>query len=387
LFGAVAVVAIFGTGIANVRFAQNLLQWFPEDDPIRMSFEFLDREFGGIGGFEFVVDTRRENGLHDPEILNRIERASTYAQSIDEAEIRVAKTISIVDLVKETHKALNENRHAAYVIPQDRRLLAQELLLFENSGNDDLTELTDSQFRYARITMRTPFSDGMHMPPFIEKIEREMRAIFGPEVGIQPTGLGVLFGRTFSIVNPTMAKSYAIALLVITPLMALLLGSVKRGLLAMVPNLIPIWMTLGLMGWLDIPLDNSSLLIGCIVIGLAVDDTIHFMHKFHRYYDQTGDARLAVRRTLETTGAALLFTSLALACGFAVMTLAYMDNAAEFGMLTTFATLSAFFADILISPALMVLGVDRPARIGSPADASAIADGPSASRPPLSPRS
>jgi hypothetical protein len=69
------------------------------------------------------------------------------------------------------------------------------------------------------------------------------------------------------------------------------------------------------------------------------------------------------------------------------MTLAYMDNAAEFGMLTTFATLSAFFADILISPALMVLGVDRPARIGSPADASAIADGPSASRPPLSPRS
>jgi predicted RND superfamily exporter protein len=308
-------------------------------------------------------------------MLNRIERAALFAESLDDGEIKVGKTISIVDLVKETHKALNENRQAAYAIPQDRLLLAQELLLFENSGSDDLEELTDSQFRYARISMRTPFSDGMHVPPFIEKIENEMRRIFGPEPGIRPTGLGMLFGRTFSIVNPTMAKSYGIALLIITPLMALLIGSLKRGLLAMIPNLIPIWMTLGLMGWLDIPLDNSSLLIGCIVIGLAVDDTIHFMHKFHRYYTETADARVAVRCTLETTGAALLFTSLVLASGFSVMMLAYMDNAAEFGMLASFATVSAFFADILISPALMVLAVGRPTALGSPAAVWAIVGG------------
>jgi predicted RND superfamily exporter protein len=215
----------------------------------------------------------------------------------------------------------------------------------------------------------------MHIPPFIEKLESEMRKIFGPEVGIQPTGIGVLFGRTVSIVNPTMAKSYVIALLIITPLMALLIGSVKRGLLAMIPNLIPIWMTLGLMGWLDIPLDNSSLLIGCIIIGLAVDDTIHFMHKFHRYFVETADARLAVRRTLETTGAALLFTSLVLASGFSVMMLAYMDNAAEFGMLASFATVAAFFADILISPALMMLAVGRREQVAIPVAAGAIMGG------------
>ena len=123
----------------------------------------------------------------------------------------------------------------------------------------------------------------------------------------------------------------------------------------MVPNLIPIWMVLGLMGWLDIPLDNSSLLIGCIIIGLAVDDTIHFMHKFQRYYAETADARDAVRLTLETTGAALLFTSLVLGLGFAVMMLSYMNNTAQFGMLACFGTFTAFFADILVSPALMVL--------------------------------
>jgi len=129
------------------------------------------------------------------------------------------------------------------------------------------------------------------------------------------------------------------------------------------------------MGWLDIPLDNSSLLIGCVVIGLAVDDTIHFVHKFQRYFAQTGDARLAVRRTLETTGAALLFTSLVLAAGFSVMMLAYMDNAAQFGMLASFATVTAFLADIVLSPALMVLATRGTARTVALADAGAVAGG------------
>jgi hypothetical protein len=277
-------------------------------------------------------------------------------------------------VVKETHKALNENRHSHYTIPDDQQLLAQELLLFENSGSDDLEELTDSQFRLARMSLRTPWTDGMRNPPFTAALKRGFEEILGEGVEVQPTGLGVLFGRTFSVVNPTMARSYALALLIITPLMVLLIGSLKRGLLAMIPNLVPIWMTLGLMGWLDIPLDNSSLLVGCIIIGLAVDDTIHFMHKFRAYFAQTGDAELAVRHTLETTGAALLFTSLVLASGFAVMTLAYMRNAAEFGMLACFGTVTAFAADILISPALMVLATRKHSPALELAEAAIVAD-------------
>ena len=205
----------------------------------------MNREFRGAGGLEFVIDTGSENGLHDPDMLNRLDRAIEYAESLDGGEIWVGKSVSILDVVKETHKALNENRHTQYIIPQDRELLAQELLLFENSGNDDLEELTDSRFQLARISLRMPFADGMHTPPFVERLEHGFREILGEGVGVQPTGLGVLFGRTFSIVNPTLAKSYMLALLIITPLMVLLIGSIGRGLLAMVPNLIPIWMTLG----------------------------------------------------------------------------------------------------------------------------------------------
>jgi len=355
LSGTAVVLMVFATGLAELRFANDPRFWFPEEDEVRRAIDFMDRELHSGNGIEIIIDTGRENGLHDPEIVKRIEKAIEFAESYEYEGISVTKTISILDVVKETHKALNENRHDQYAIPVNRALLEQEMLLFENSGSDDLEELTDNQFRLARVSIRTPTADGMQMLPFIEGLERGFREILGDEMGVKTTGLGALFSRTFSIVNPTMAKSYALALLIITPMMILLIGSFKRGLLAMVPNLVPIWMTLGLMGWLDIPLDNSSLLIGCMIIGLAVDDTIHFMHKFQRYYSSTHNARTAVRETLRTTGSALLFTSLILAGGFSVMLLAYMNNAAQFGLLTAFGTLSAFFADILISPALMVL--------------------------------
>ncbi len=354
---AAALVVVAGFGVVQLRFSQNGIRWFPEDDPVRVATEFLNAEMGGASSVEVWIDTGRENGLHDPELLRRIDWAARFAEVVDEGdgELFVGKALSLVDVVKETHQALNENRPEFYAIPEDRALLAQELLLFENSGSDDLEDFTDSQFRMARLSLRTPFVDGLLYVPFMERIERGFRKILGPNVSIRITGLGSLFGRTFSLVNRTMARSYVIALLVITPLMVLLIGEVRRGLLAMIPNLTPIWLTLGLMGWLGVAIDNSTLLVGCILIGLAVDDTIHFMHRFQRHCEAGCDARTAVRRSLETTGAALFFTTLVLTAGFLVMTLSYMNNAQEFGQLAAFAAVTAFAADLVVSPALMVL--------------------------------
>jgi hypothetical protein len=169
------------------------------------------------------------------------------------------------------------------------------------------------------------------------------------------TGMLPLLAQTFTSLIRTMARSYVIAFVLITPLMILLLGQLRRGLIAMIPNVLPIVFVLGLMGWADIPLDASTVLVGAIVLGLAVDDTIHFMHKFERYYAETGSAPDAVRNTLATTGSALLFTSLVLSAGFAVFAFSYTRNTAYFGILASTATLVAFLADVLVSPALLTL--------------------------------
>jgi hypothetical protein len=131
----------------------------------------------------------------------------------------------------------------------------------------------------------------------------------------------------------------------------------------MAPNLAPVLLTLGLMGWLDVPLDMATLLIGGIIIGLAVDDTIHFMHRFNQYYEEVREPGWAVRETLRTTGTAMLFTSVVLCGGFLVYVRAYMVNVATFGVLAAFATMTAFLADVTLAPALMVLVTRGRARL------------------------
>jgi predicted RND superfamily exporter protein len=282
-----------------------------------------------------------------------------HSETLEVGQRRVGKVVSIVDVVKETHQALNENRPEFHALPEERVLIAQELLLFENSGSDDLEELTDTRFQTARVTVRTPWVDALEYPEFLDEIRISWTEILGDDLSFELTGGAVLFTRVFEAVIYSMARSYVFALAVITPLMILLIGNLRRGLLAMIPNLIPIYLCLAFMGYADVPLDAGTLLIGGVIIGLAVDDTIHFMYRFGRYYDESGDAAYAVHETLATTGTALLFTSLVLASGYAVFLLSYMQNTFWFGALCLLGTGTAFVADILLAPALMMLVTRR----------------------------
>lgn len=280
---------------------------------------------------------------------------STYLETAEGGGLTPGKVISIVDVVKETHRALNENREDSYVIPDERALISQELLLFENSGSDDVEDLVTSDFSTARLTVRLLFDDAAFFTPYMETILPEIKRILGPQLDFEITGMYRLIGNTITAALTTMLRSYSTALVVITILMVLLIGQVRMGLVAMIPNLAPVIFTLGLMGWLGLPLDMISLMVASIVIGLAVDDTIHFMHNFRREFEATGDVSAAVDHTLISTGQALLFTSCVLACGFLVYTQAYMLHLYSFGVTTSAAIVVAFLADVTLAPSLVAV--------------------------------
>lgn len=285
--------------------------------------------------------------------MRRLDAASTHLEQTQSGELIAGKVFSIVDIAKETHRALNENRPEAFVIPNERALISQELLLFENSGSEDVEDVVTSDFSTARLGVRLPFTDAAYIMPYLEGIMPEVERILGPGLEVEVTGLHRLVGNTISAALTTLLRSYATALVVITVLMIVLIGSVRMGLLSMLPNLAPVIFTLGLMGWLGLPLDMISLMVGAIVIGLAVDDTIHFMHNFQREYASTGDIDEAVAHTLRGTGQALLFTSCVLTCGFLVYTQAYMQHLYTFGVMTAAAIVMAFLADVTLAPALV----------------------------------
>jgi predicted RND superfamily exporter protein len=127
----------------------------------------------------------------------------------------------------------------------------------------------------------------------------------------------------------------------------------------MIPNIAPILLMLGIVGAFSIPMDLFTMMVASIAIGLAVDDTIHFMHNFRRYYEASGDPKTAVRETLDTTGRAMLVTSIVLSLGFFIFVFASMNNLINFGLLTAFTIVMALVSDYLIAPALMVL-VNKP---------------------------
>lgn len=352
------MVACALAGAMSVRFSHNALNWFPEDAEVRVATRLLDSVNGGSVMLEALIDTGRDGGLQEPETLKRFAAATAELPNISIHDIKAAKAWSLADVLKETNRALHEDQDAAYRVPDNRELIAQELLLFEGSGSDDLEDFTDINYRIGRISLLAPFADAILYKEYVEGVQAYLRNLF-PDATITLTGKIPLFVQMIKNVITSLAKSYVFALVVITLLMILLVGRVRIGLLSMAANVAPVIGVLGLMGVRHIPLDLSTILIGSLVLGLVVDDTIHFLHHFRRAFEECDNVEEAVRATLFSTGRAMAITSCILAGGFFIYTAAYLESNVRFGLLSGCAVVFALAADFFMVPALLRLVYGR----------------------------
>jgi predicted RND superfamily exporter protein len=358
-------IAVALIGVPHLQFSHNLLSWLPADLPVRTATESIDHNLRGSVALEMVLDTGRENGLYDRDLLMALDKLARDLEQFTQGDLFVGKTIAVTTILKEIHQALNENRQEMNKIPDNAALIPQEFLLFENSGSDDLQDFVDSRFQLARITIKVPWRDSLSYVPFIEEMEKRFNAAFtglaeaGKPVSVTTTGIMALFARILHATMYSAAQSYGIALIVISLMMILLIGNLRLGLIAMIPNIGPILIVMGIMGWFAIPLDMFTMMVASIAIGLAVDDTVHFIYNFKRYYQEKRDVHYAVGHTLHTAGRAMLTTSIVLSIGFFIFMFASMNNVFNFGMLVGLAILLALLGDFLLAPALMALAADK----------------------------
>lgn len=350
------IVALIAS--SKIALSHNPLYWFQPGNENRVSTEVIDEKMNGTVTIEAVVDTGVENGWNDPERLEKLNEMSKRLETYTDDYTHIGKVVSLATIVKETNRALHENNESYYTIPKDKNLVSQELLLFENSGSDDLEDVVDSQFQKARITIKLPWTDAVKAVGVLAHVKKEVAETF-PNESVSVTGMIPLLINTFANAIHSSVKSYLIAFVLITIMMIFILGSVRIGLLSMIPNLTPIILGLLLMYVAKIPLDMFTLLIGSIAIGLAVDDTIHFLHNFRRYYLQSGDSAKAIEQTFLTTGKAMVITTIVLALGFYSYMMAQMISVQNFGLLTGSVIVMALLADLLLSPALMIVAAKR----------------------------
>lgn len=341
-------------GISQLKLAYDPLSRLPTTAPLRKATEIISQHFPGIATLEVLIKIDKDMNLANTTILKQFDefhaRLSNYSTGI----ISIVNSYSIFNLIKEIHKNLitTETKNN---FPVDSKLIAQELLLLESGSPHIIRQLTDTNFQLARVTVQVPWVDAIQYIPLLEGIDALGQEVFHSSAEVSITGLVPLLSRTIEATTTSMVRSYLIAFLVISVAMMLLIGHFRLGLISMIPNLLPITLTLGYMGWVGIPLDMYTLLIGSIALGLVVDDTIHFMYNFRKYYALTSKVPVAVKMTLETSGLAMLITTIVLSCGAFIFMVSEMRNLQSFGMLTGMTIIFALLADFILAPALMSL--------------------------------
>ena len=342
-------------GFFKFNFSHNMLHYFSEDDPFIEQTILIEDETSGFRALEVVIDTGKEKGILDHAFLNNLEELEDFALDQNGISGRpyTGNIISILDIVKKTNQTWHGDDPGHHTIPQDDYLIERQLTEFKQAEPDYLKNYTDQDFRLARFTAMMYWKDAALDVLFVKKLENFASRLFGKDVKVVVTGAVSINSKVIDSMMGNLATGYFLAFFIIALFMIIAVGDVKLGLVAMIPNMYPIIAGLGLMGLLDIPLNTYNLIGGSIIIGVAVDDTIHFFHNFRNYYIKTGDVEIAVNETLRSAGRALITTTLILVCCFWLRLFSPLKVISDFGLIMGFSLLVAFLADVMLAPALL----------------------------------
>lgn len=358
---ALAVFLVSFTGIVRIQVNTNEILYFREDHPIRVATDFIERNLTGTIPLEIML-TGEPDAFLEPEVLRRVEALERFLSGRE----HLRKTFSPVPYVKEINRVVHDGDPAAYRVPDRRDLVAQLMLLAEGSDTEDLESYLDlSDYARARIQCRLDYVGTNEMRAVQREIQDEIGRTL-PPVGIRAemTGGVPLYLNMVDYLLESQIRGFSLALVVIFLMLSLLVRSLKLGLLAMVPNCVPVFLTFGIMGWAGIHLDLGTVLIASIAIGLAVDDTIHFLARFRTAFEARGTYEAAIEETIHTIGVPITVTSVVLFLGFGVFMVSTFKPIVYFGLLSAVTMLSALLADLFVLPALIKLlrplGPERP---------------------------
>ncbi|MDR2152973.1 MAG: MMPL family transporter [Helicobacteraceae bacterium] len=350
LFAALFVASI--ALLTQARLSHYMLGWLPENSDIRQATEMFDDKMRGTIIVETLIDFGEADALYDPNVMRALDAAIAKASDVR----LIGKALGTPTIVKEINRALNENDDAFYAIPDSRGAIAEELLLFSSTGSADLSETASYDYSQARITHKTPFLDAIEGAKVLDELAAIYKDAF-PNAKVEITGLMALICRALSAAVESTAISYAAAIVIITAMMFLSFSNLKLGLFSMIPNITPITIGMAFMVLAGVPFDMFVMLVGSIVLGLVVDDTIHFVHNFKRFYLERQNAAEAIQKTFLSAGRALTITTVVLTVGFSVYLFAFMQNIVNFGLIAGVCIMLAWFADFLLTPSLLILWI------------------------------
>ncbi len=340
------VTAVSVLGWTRLRVDTDFVSLFPKDSFVRQRIDDLSRSLGGALNFYVVVDTGREDGVKDPQVLRKIAAFQDFLHGTGQ----VSKTVSVADYVRKMHREVNGGDPAYEVIPDRADEVAQYLLLLEGRELDQFVDFNSSG---ANIVVRHGLTGSWAISGLRREIEAYIAREFPPTLVARPTGESILTNNAVDFLAVNELQSLSLTFVVIGLIHAVLFMSLTAGFLSMIPNLIPVLTGYGLMGFLGIPLTISTALVATIAIGIAVDDTVHHMVTYNRQLTAHHDQRIALFNTLRAQGRPIIYVSLALIAGFLPLLASSLLSTVYFAVLAAFVMLMAMVSELTLTPVLM----------------------------------
>ncbi|PIE69619.1 MAG: hypothetical protein CSA21_01345, partial [Deltaproteobacteria bacterium] len=302
---------------------------------------------GSLYAYDVAIEFVRAGAAKDPENLRKFE------QLVDEVKtFELTKKVgSLLDIIKDMNQVLNNEDPAFYRIPERREMIAQLLLLYEQAGGVEAENWVDYEYQRLRLMVEISDYNSKEATRELRLIEQRAKALF-PGAKVVLIGSTAQFSVMIDYVTWGQMRSFFIALVVVGLLMIVVFGSVKIGLIAMIPNVSPALAVGGIMGFAGIPLDIMTVTIVPMLLGLAVDDTIHFITHYQLEYARTGSYKTSTRRVFKTVGVALFLTSMVLVLNFSAYLASLAKAYIHMGILVPVGILAALAADYFMTPVL-----------------------------------
>ena len=351
--------ALCSYGMTLIRIDSNMTELTKEGSAIRVAYETVDENMAGAMSMVIMVDTHTSDGLYNPRLLQAMDQLQSRIET--SYSDQVTRTNSLANIVKDTYKIMSDDDPAYYRVPDDDQMISQLLYLFNSANPEDRRALVSDDYSRSHISLNIYNAGSYQYQRFFEEISQEIDEVFGPlesefpELEVYLTGSMALLMRMADEVANSQFSSFTFAIAVISVIMIITLGSLQGGLMAMIPNMIPALLGFGLMGLLGIALDTDTLLIAPLIIGIAVDDTIHFMTHYRVELIRTGSISESLVSTIRDVGQAVMFTTMVLGLGFALLSFSDYLGMAKMGFFGSAAIFVALLCDLFLIPAMIII--------------------------------
>ena len=344
------VVLICLIGIFRMRVETNPVGYLKDGTPVKNNFNDIYQTLSGSFPINIVMGHSEGDYFEDPQHLADIARIQDFLVTLP----GVDKTVSFADYLKLVNYVLNHFEPKYYTLPEE----AFEVRMVMNNyttilGEDMLNRFINSDFSKTNIVLLTHISSSQEFLNIRESTLAFVKQHFSKDLNWEVTGLGMVIAASSHQLTIGQVKSLSITMILVFGIMFILFLSSKVGLIAIIPNLFPIIINFGIMGWLGIELSMVTSLIASIAIGLAVDDTIHYLARYNHEFRKDLDDERATRDTLYHVGRPITFTTITICLGFSVLIFSSFKPTAIFGVLMVITSLSALIGDLILLPSLI----------------------------------